>query len=346
MSVPASEQMESIRAMMAAGHQSVRMERHTLLLWGIAAALLILFVDVLFSPETFPLRWQRTLGSTSFITVILVAIGVWDFKLTRQRRCARDETISFVQAQVTKVWWLLIGLIVVINVGMNFFGGGFLFYGLLLGIMGIAFYVQGLFSQQMLSWIGILLLAMGFFMVALGVPLVMQKWMTASVFGLSLPLLAYVIDKPAVHQGFNRRLGVSAAWLLLALLPTMILAQWDKANIPQGQRLTLNEYSGQKLKKEGELVVQLPAGTPVPVHLVLKGNLIDDYKTVTIPILLSRPVELALTEGELDGRYRIDEGKWVKRRSAFFLRAEKVEARLEPESGFSVLFDAQLDVRE
>ena len=45
--------------------------------------------------------------------------------------------------QLTKVWWLLVGLIVVISIGMNLFGGGYLFYGIVLALMGLAFYIHG-----------------------------------------------------------------------------------------------------------------------------------------------------------------------------------------------------------
>ncbi len=115
----ATEQLNAIHAMMESGHRSVRLERHTLVLWGLAAAFLILVVRLIFTPERFPETLQRVLASNLFIAALLTAVGVIDLRLTRRARRQRDETLSFVQVQLTKIWWLLVGLIVLINLGMN-----------------------------------------------------------------------------------------------------------------------------------------------------------------------------------------------------------------------------------
>ena len=67
MSDTTSTQLEAIHAMMASGHRSVRMERHTLLIWGVAAAFLILVVDEIFTPERFPEVWARALASRRYL---------------------------------------------------------------------------------------------------------------------------------------------------------------------------------------------------------------------------------------------------------------------------------------
>ena len=50
-SVSTSTQLDAIYSMMEDGQHSVKMERHSLLIWGITAAGLILITDLLFNKE-------------------------------------------------------------------------------------------------------------------------------------------------------------------------------------------------------------------------------------------------------------------------------------------------------
>lgn len=347
MSVSASEQIESIRAMMASGHQSVRMERHTLLLWGITAALLILIVDLIFSPARFSAAWQRILFATVFMAALLTAVGIWDFRLTRKLRSQRDESISFVQVQVTKIWWMLIGLIIIIQLGMNFFGGGFLFYGMALGLIGIAFYIHGLFSQQMLSWVGTMMLVVGFFMVALKVPFPLQKVMAASVFGLCFPYLAVFIHREGMANDFKARSLISLGWLVLALLPALVIAKWNEQEIvPVTNSMTLEQFLKNGNRSSLNAIVQVPIGTEIPIHITLQGNLSEKTKSIVIPVALSRPLELSVSEGKLDGRYRIDQGEWINPKRSFSLRGSRIKSSLDLETGLKVQFDARINLKE
>lgn len=181
--------LESIHAMMASGHRSVRLERHTLLLWGISVAGLIVGVNATFTPDRFPNVALRSLYSNLLIALTLIVIAIVDFYWTRRTRRARDETLSFVQRQLMKVWWLLVALAVVLNIGMNFFGGGYLIYAAVLALMGLALYVQGLFSEQMLEFIGVVLIVLALGAIALGVAYKLMEWLgsrySASAFRFS-----------------------------------------------------------------------------------------------------------------------------------------------------------------
>ena len=184
MNADAKSQLQDIHAMLASGHRSIQLERHTLILWGLAAAFLILTVPLLFAPEYFEFRWQRAVTQNLFTSAVLIAIGILDFKLTRRVRAQRNESLSFVQRQLTKVWWMLVGLIMIINLGMNFFGGGYIFFAVALLIAGLALYIQGLFSQQMLCWVGVLMMVVGLASVALKLPHPELKWLAASRFAI------------------------------------------------------------------------------------------------------------------------------------------------------------------
>ena len=140
----AAGQIEAIHSMLATGHHSVRLERHSLILWGLTAASLIILINAVITPERFPIQWQRSLFSNSFITLVVTTIAFLDFRLTKLKRESRDEIVSFVQIQLTKVWWFLLGLIILINIGMGFFGGGYLFYPIMIILVGLGLYIQGL----------------------------------------------------------------------------------------------------------------------------------------------------------------------------------------------------------
>lgn len=107
----AAVKIEDIHSMMSSGHRSINIERHTLILWGLAGALLILVVNKLFTPDYIATLWQRTFFSNIFIASVLFLVAILDFRLTQRKREDREETISFVQIQLYKVWWLVVALI-------------------------------------------------------------------------------------------------------------------------------------------------------------------------------------------------------------------------------------------
>jgi hypothetical protein len=83
--------------------------------------------------------------------------------------CRRNEPSlhggrEFVQAQITKVWWLLIGMGVLFSFAASVSGGAaMMVFGiwLLLVGLGLGLYIHGLFSDQMLEWAGALVIALG-----------------------------------------------------------------------------------------------------------------------------------------------------------------------------------------
>jgi hypothetical protein len=346
MSTTANAQLEAIHAMMASGHRSVRIERHTLLLWGLAAAFLILVVDVIFSKERFPEVWLRSLSANAFIAVVLTGVAIWDYRLTRHARRQRDESLSFVQQQLMKVWWLLVGLIVLINFGMNFFGGGYMFFGVLLAVMGIAFYVHGLFSQQMLSWTGLLLIGLGLASVALKLPYAVMEWLAFFVFGLGLPLLALLLPRTGNDATLQRRMAAALVWLTLVLVPTAIVYEWNRRVArPVAQATELAAFQRQPEAATGLQVVRLPAGTLVPVQIEISGDVLEGAGTAILPMRLARSIELALRDGELDGRFRVGDDEWKQRLYNLRVHRTELSATLRPADGPRVALKARFGTR-
>lgn len=333
MHATASEQIQAIHAMMASGHRSVRMEGHTLILWGVTGAALILITNAVFTPERFPLVWQRSIAANIFIAIVLAAVGAADYALTRRARRRRDETISFVQLQVMKVWWLLMGLVVLLNLGMNFFGGGYMFYGATLAILGLAFYVHGLFSEQMLSWIGVLLISVGFGSVALKLPFPTMEWLAVFVFGVGLPALGLALRTGRLHATLLRRAALSCAWLVVVIGLTAVSAALAKHPIALDARvIPLHEFIDSRTSAEPQ-VVRLPAGTVVPLQVEITGDVLEGANTAVVPLKLARDLDVALRDGKPDGYFRVHGSEWKKYLYNYRVREFDMHATLTPGRG-------------
>jgi hypothetical protein len=327
-----SEQLHAIHAMMTRGHRSVSLEHHTLVLWGLGAALLILIVRTWFTAEQFPVVWQRALATNLLIAAVLTAIGLFDLRLTRRARRLRDETLSFVQLQLTKVWWLLAGMVVLINVGMHFFGGGYMFFGVVFALMGIAFFVHGLFSQQMLTWIGTLLIGLGLVSVALNLPFAVMEWLAIFVFGIGFPLLAVVLHRTPGDAGTAQRLGAAGGWLLFVLVPTAASYYFDRNPAqPSWPVVSLADY--RHGTSSGPQVVRLPAGTQVPLEIQVTGDVLDGVGTAIVPVRLSSPLEVTVSNGRPDGRFRVSEEPWKKALYNYRVRDLNLRSTLSRERG-------------
>ena len=139
-----ASQLEAIHSMLAAGHRSIRLQRHSLLLWGIAGGILCLGTEHVITFERFPEHLQRAVALLLFLGIVISGVAIADFWYTRHRIEARDESLPFVQAQVTKVWWLLIGMGVLFTFATAFFGGGQMVFVIWLVLFGLGIYVHGL----------------------------------------------------------------------------------------------------------------------------------------------------------------------------------------------------------
>ncbi|MBI3563025.1 MAG: hypothetical protein HY080_15050 [Gammaproteobacteria bacterium] len=330
----AADQIEAIHSMMDRGARSVCMERHSLYLWGVGAALLILVVRQVFTPEWFPVIWQRSLLSNLFIAALLILIGVWDFRLTRRARAARDETLSFIQVQLTKVWWGIIALVVLINIGMNFFGGGYLFYPIMIALIGLAFFIHGLFSQQLLSWVGMLMVLIGLLSMALRLAFPTLEWMTVVIFGVGFPALALLLNWRPAWLKHNYRLVFTILWLSIITLPTYGLDRlYQRQAVPAHAVELLQNYLSLPTNTTNTRIVRLPAGTRVPIEVHIHGDVLADEAVSAVSVQLSRSIDIVLQDGKPNGQYRVEQGGWVDPRYKFQIQNTRIESSLTPTDG-------------
>lgn len=322
--------LESIHAMMASGHRSVRLERHTLLLWGISVAGLIVGVNATFTPDRFPNVALRSLYSNLLIALTLIVIAIVDFYWTRRTRRARDETLSFVQRQLMKVWWLLVALAVVLNVGMNFFGGGYLIYAAVLALMGLALYVQGLFSEQMLEFIGVVLIVLALGAIALGVAYKLMEWLTVAVFGVGFPLLAAASPYSEPEASRSRQFGFASAWLTVVLTCAGIIYHFDSrfnaVGIPTVDAARFQPSPHAQ-------IVHLDAGSVIPVHVHVSGDVISRSDAGTVSLTLAKPLDIVVMGDKPTGHFRFADGRWRSTAYSFRIRNVSIGSRMKPRRG-------------
>lgn len=339
-------QIEVIQSMLATGHRSLRLERHTLMLWGLTTAFLILFVPFAFSQTLLPELWQRALIQFLFITVVLLAVGYWDFRLTRRKRALRDETISFIQRQLTKVWWLIIGLIVLINLGMDLFVGKYLFYPILIAFAGLGFYIQGLFSQQFLAWNGILLILLSLTCVVLQIPHTTNEWLTVVAAALGMPVMAWLMDLPIIQKKMSYRVMASIFWLTLITIPTWFIHQASyQAPDSDWPQISLSEYNQQKMNDKN-VILHIPAGTQIPIEMMIQGDTLASPVMTAVPLVLNQPVDVTVLNGKFTGRYRINNGNWLQRKHKFRVITEKLESVLTDDNRPKLELDLKLKAFE
>ncbi len=328
----ASEQIEAIHSMMSTGHHSVRIETHTLVIWGITAALIILFTADIFNHERFPDLAIRSISMTAFITVILIIAGTLEYRLTRKNREQRDETVSFVQTQLIKVWWLILALLVIINMAMQFFGGGYMLYSLTLSFMGMALYIHGLFSRQMLSWAGVCMIILGLTTLAAKLPLQLIEWITIFCYGVGWPLLAWAINHRGINKNQLHRLLFTLIWLSVILVPayTVTLMASEAATAPY---ITLDEYRQLPAAPSGKHIVQLPAGTDIPINYNVQGGILDIPDKPELAFTLAKDIAIEIENGKPTGRFQIADQSWQEFRYNFRIRFTRLLSRLAPDQG-------------
>lgn len=324
-------QLNAIHTMLWQGQQSVRMERHTFILWGISAALLIILLDLFLDPQNFKQHWHYVLVETLVISIVLFIAGWWDFRLTHKIRQQRDETLSFIQTQLTKVWWFLVGLIVIINIGMSFFGGGYIFYPLVLIILGLAFYINGLFSRQMLCWQGVALIILGSIALILQPQFDLLKILAASTLGIGFPLLPVLLAREHWSNTWAKRLLVTTIWLIVIITPTGLIGA---LMTPSGDYpiISLEDYRHKPSSLDQVDNVRLPAGLKVPIELLIEGNMIKDTRVI-VPLTLGKTIDIAVKNAKPIGFFHIEGEGWKAYSANFRMRVDQLEAALSREQG-------------
>jgi hypothetical protein len=325
-------QLEAIHSMLAAGHRSIRLQRHSLVLWGVAGGILCLVTEHVVTPERFPVHWQRAVALLLFLGSVLAGVAVADFHCTRYRIQTRDESLPFAQAQLTKVWWLLVGMGVLFTFATSFFGGGYMVFVIWLVLFGLGIYIHGLFSEQILEWAGVMMILLGIGSLALPAPYVAMQWLAASAFGLGMPLLSTMLDRGESKSAWTRA-RQSALWLAVVLTPALLAYQWWKwQQAPAAPRMTLESFMRQAPPR-ATAIVTIPAGTRIPLQVHIRGDIVQDYREMTTPLTLARPIDVMIVDGKPNGQFRVAEGPWKRRTGDLWIQHVELGGTLVPDRG-------------
>jgi hypothetical protein len=308
------EQIQSIQAMLAAGHRCVELERHSLLLWGLVGGGLCAFTDLAINPDRFPDNTQRAIALFLWLAVWLGGMSWLDHRLTRQARQAREETLPFAQAQITRAWWMLLALGTLSTFAMFFHGGGDMIYALWTVLLGLGIFFFGLFSRPLIEWIGLAAILLGIAGLASGLSMNGARWLTASSFAIGLPFAGWLSARTDDSHAGRRILAV-ALWLAVVITPALAATRLvPTASVPTPTTATLN----------------LPAGTILPLHIDMNSTLVTISPESSVPVRVTRNTEIALTDGQPDGRYRFDQGSWhAIKDGVLYLRIDRIRPKLD-----------------
>lgn len=297
----ATQQLDSIYSMLSAGHRNLRVERHSLMLWGASCGGLILLSNHILTAEQFPELKYRAIAWLILLVLTLSGVSLIDWHLTRRAKQARDEAWSFIHRQVLKVWWLLMSVGVLLTFATFFYGGGFMIFAFWVVLIGMGLYVHGLFSEELLEWTGALIIAIGIGMLAFRLNYTASQWVAASTLGLGMPLLAAMLDRGRERATWVR-LVQSVGWLLCVLIPPLLAQRLVSASAPPDAPIvSLEEFRRQPTSQQ---IVTLPAGSTIPVKVEVSGDVFRASNASVLPLVLNVPIEIVMKNGQLTGNWR------------------------------------------
>lgn len=324
-----ADQISAIHTMLSAGHRHLRIERHTLALWGLTGAGLLAISEQVVTPAQFSSVAERAVAWLALLSLVFGGVGLLDWVLTKRAKHARDEALSFLHRQVFKVWWLLLGMGVLTTFAMFFFGGGAMLCGVWMVLIGLGLYVHGLFSEEFVEWAGAIAIAIGIGSLGFGLDYETTRWIAASLFGIGLPLLGLMLDRGRSRPFWRRGLQ-AVVWLLAVLvLPLGVIRMRisdPPANLPVVSVATFLATRHDK----GERIVVLPAEAEVSVSLGLHSDAFRMLPGQTVTLALNHPVEVVVRDGEPTGMLRVDGGAWREAFDGFRIAIPQISAGLDP----------------
>lgn len=337
----AQEQLHSIHAMLAAGHRSVHLERHSLLLIGTVGGFLSIATEWVITDGRFPDTRQRALALLLWLAFWLGGMSLLDHWLTRRARLNRAETLPFAQAQITRAWWMLLSVGSLGTFAMFFYGGGAMIYGLWIVLLGLGIYFFGLFSRPLIEWIGLATILLGVLGLATGLPFGTTRWLVASSFAVGMPLAGWMASR-VDDSNLLRRTGALAVWVIVVVAPALFATGMSFTSSPPGRVVPLNSAT----ITSDEQIVRLEAGSRVPLRVDLESPILGALPQAELGLTLTLPVDVVLQGGQPDGRYRIAGGPWhAARDGALNLMIDRISPRLEGQAPI-ILVHARFSSRE
>lgn len=326
MPINAAEQLNAIHSMLTAGNRNLRMEQHSLWLWGVAGGLLFALSDSILTQTQIPDIPTRAAGWLLLLALVFGGVGIADWHLTKNIKAARDEVWSFIHRQIMKIWWLLVVIGSLLTFAMFFFGGGYMVCAAWIVLIGLGLFIHGLFSDEMLEWAGGAMLIIGILSLSFNFPYQTMKWIAASIFTIGLPALSFLIHRP---QPTWIKLLQLLGWMLLVLLPPLVYQRYFMATPPAAEIITLADFRAQHAMPQTQIVA-LPAGTPIPVHILVSGDVFQPEPDLTLPLRLAKPMEIVMKDGKPTRQVHVSGTNWQSSAEAGWINIPWIRAELAP----------------
>lgn len=326
MPINAAEQLNAIHSMLTAGNRNLRMEQHSLWLWGMASGLLFALSDHILTQAQIPDTPTRAAGWLMLLVLVFGGVAIMDWYLTKKAKAARDEVWSFIHRQIMKIWWLLVVIGSLLTFAMFFFGGGYMVCAAWIVLIGLGLFIHGLFSDEMLEWAGGAMLIIGILSLSFNFPYQTMKWIAASIFTIGLPTLSLLINRP---QPAWIKLSQLLGWMLLVLLPPLVFQRYFIATPPAAEIITLADFRTQQAVPKTQIVA-LPENTTIPVHIQVTGDVFQPTPDLTLLLKLAKSVEIVMKDGKPTRQVRVSGNSWQSSAEAGWVNIPWIQAELSP----------------
>lgn len=341
-----------LQNLLIAGHRPIQLRPGSLVRWGLAFALLAWSTDPLLRLPA--LQGQVALQAGLAMLWLGLGMGLTaylDWRALQSAAIQAQETLPFVQLQVSKVWWLLLAAGVLYTGSTFFFGGGYQVYMVWLALVGLGLFLHGLFAQELVEWAGAGIFLMALLVMSSGLPLAWHRPLVISTSGLGLPLLGWLLRRQSAPIPRTGALMAGVLGLLLAsIVPALAAMQWNQrlalpADIPVYSRSALLKLGSDPAQWPRYVALHVQAGTPIELQLELQGGVLQpagDGAHLTYTV--AQDMDLLLVDGKLSHHVRRNGQDWQD--SAGWLRITRLELTpdLSQASGLKVNSRARIEL--
>ena len=113
----------------------------------------------------------------------------------------------------------------------------------------------------------------------------------------------------------------------------------SQTNIPDWPVISLQKYQQLPTPTLENYIVHFPANTVIPLEVNIKGNTVANTRPSIIPMIMSQPFDVSVSNSILDGRYRVNGGNWIKPRQKYQIINFNLSTHLTNKDGPRIALD-------
>jgi hypothetical protein len=348
---PPPSHLMLLQSLLQAGHRPIRVQPASLARWGLTFAFLAMATRPLLSVQALDGRTElQAVVAMLWLGGCLGAVAWWDWRANHRAASRAQETLPFVQGQVSKVWWLLLVAGVLYTGSTFFLGGAYQIYMVWLALIGLGLFLHGLFSQQLVEWAGGSLFLLALVALASGLPLTWHRAVMIGMVGVGLPVLGAMLHRwPAATASLGSLIAQVALFLAAGLLPALLVQQWQSRPMLSAE---VPIYSPASLARLGppdqwprHVGLHVPAGSPIEFQLDMAGEVLKTAGPAPrLTYTFQQDLDFLFIDGRLSHFVRRPGEAWRENNS--WLRINRLEFAADPVSprGLLVRGNAQLSL--